>query len=570
MASKTIATILTLRDDFSRTLQNTSKNTKEFQRQLKLAENQAKNMKNSVTGAFASTAAKAAAALGIVGIGAFAKDSLMLASDLVEVQNVVDTTFGNSAKSINDFAGTAAAKFGISELQAKQFTGTLGAMMKSAGITGSSLTDMSTSLAGLSGDIASFYNLNPAEAFDKLKSGISGETEPLRALGVDISDTTVSTYALANGFNKQWKDATQAEKQLWRYKAIMKQTKDAQGDYAKTNTGFANGLRTLKLNFKDIGATIMSNFLPYFQGFVNGVNTNMPEIKKTVKELMDIAVPKFKEWGGYISDIAVKFFPSLGDTSKTTGQKLKDMFDTGLSFVTDALKWISNNVAGIKLGIEGMTAAWILHKGTLLILNVVEGIHNGILFVAWIRSLLLTGAIYGLYAADMVYQVGAKLAAGATWLFNLALDANPIVLVIAGLVLLGLAIYEVVKHWKDICEWVEKAWNWLKQWNGEPMNDKTGSVTIEEHKKALEGENALGTQYWKGGLSLVGEHGPEIVNLPGGSKVNTASTTKGLLGGNGGIQVFVTVQGNVIGNEEYADSVGQRVVQNILTAMNRV
>ena len=123
---------------------------------------------------------KAGASLaGAYGIAKFAKDSVMLASNLIEVQNVVDTTFGSASKQIDTFSKGAATKFGLSELQAKQFSSTLGAMAKSSGISGQQLTDMSTGLAGLTGDMASFYNLDPAETFEKLKSGIAGEVKKL-------------------------------------------------------------------------------------------------------------------------------------------------------------------------------------------------------------------------------------------------------------------------------------------------------------------------------------------------------------------------------------------------------
>lgn len=105
--------------------------------------------------------------------------ALSLASDLTEVQNVVDVTFGENASKINDWAKSADTAFGLSELQAKKFNGTMGAMLKSMGLTGNAVLDMSEGMTGLSGDFASFYNLDPAEAFDKIRSGISGETEPL-------------------------------------------------------------------------------------------------------------------------------------------------------------------------------------------------------------------------------------------------------------------------------------------------------------------------------------------------------------------------------------------------------
>lgn len=103
-----------------------------------------------------------------VPITAFGTYAVKMASDLNEVQNVVDTTFENSSETINKFAKSAAEQFGISELSAKQFTGTMGAMLKSMGLGNKDITDMSIALSGLAGDMASFYNLDPEEAFEKL------------------------------------------------------------------------------------------------------------------------------------------------------------------------------------------------------------------------------------------------------------------------------------------------------------------------------------------------------------------------------------------------------------------
>lgn len=109
----------------------------------------------------------------------FGKDAIQAASDLEEVQNVVDVTFGDGARQIEAWAKTAGDQFGLTETQAKRFTSTLGAMMKSAGMAGPEIVGMSTDLAGLAADMASFYNLDFDTAFQKIRSGIAGETEPL-------------------------------------------------------------------------------------------------------------------------------------------------------------------------------------------------------------------------------------------------------------------------------------------------------------------------------------------------------------------------------------------------------
>ena len=115
----------------------------------------------------------------INGITGSIDESIGLASDLVETQNVVDVTFEDSASTINKWAQEALNAYGITETKAKQYSSTLGAMLKSMGIADDQVLQMSMDMAGLAADMASFYNLDHDTAFEKIRSGISGETEPL-------------------------------------------------------------------------------------------------------------------------------------------------------------------------------------------------------------------------------------------------------------------------------------------------------------------------------------------------------------------------------------------------------
>lgn len=161
-----------------------------FDKVKKDANDASEGMKKSFTGGFnsiTSLAKKAGgaitAALAVGKIVDFGKECLELGSDLSEVQNVVDTTFPSLKGQINDFAQSAAKSFGLSETMAKQYAGTLGAMAKSFGFTEQEAATMSTTLTGLAGDVASFYNISQDEAFTKLKSVFTGETESLKDLG---------------------------------------------------------------------------------------------------------------------------------------------------------------------------------------------------------------------------------------------------------------------------------------------------------------------------------------------------------------------------------------------------
>ena len=220
-------------------------------------------------GVLVKAGAAAVGALGAAGVA-----SVKLASDLTEVQNVVDVTFGKNADTINTWAKNAATSFGISELQAKKFNGTMGAMLKSMGLSDDAVLDMSTSMTGLAGDFASFYNLPIEEAFQKIRSGISGETEPLKELGINMSVANLEAYALSQGIDKSYDSMTQAEQAALRYNFLMAASADAQGDFARTNDSLANQLRIAQLEVQNLGGAIGMSLLPMAQGML-GVGIDM-------------------------------------------------------------------------------------------------------------------------------------------------------------------------------------------------------------------------------------------------------------------------------------------------------
>ncbi len=198
---------------------------------------------------------------------------IQLASDLEEVQNVVDVTFGEGAAQIEQFAKTASASFGLTELQSKQFTGTIGAMVKSMGLSEAEALEMSTALVGLTGDMASFYNLDHETAFEKIRSGISGETEPLKQLGINMSVANLEAYALTKGIKTAYDQMTEVEKVQLRYNYIMEQTADAQGDFVRTQDSYANQLRLLQNNLDTMAANIGSMLIPMLTSATSWVNS---------------------------------------------------------------------------------------------------------------------------------------------------------------------------------------------------------------------------------------------------------------------------------------------------------
>lgn len=213
----------------------------------------------------------------LIGWGKAAVDA---ASDLREVQNVVDVTFGDRAQQINVWAKKAQTQFGLTEAQAKRFTSTLGAMMKSAGMSGPEIVEMSTDLAGLAADMASFYNLDFDTAFQKIRSGISGETEPLKQLGINMSVANLEAYALSQGISTAFEKMSQGEQTMLRYQYLMQATSDAQGDFERTSTGFANASRRVQTALESI-KTSLGNVLMNYVEPLTGRLANLLETLST-------------------------------------------------------------------------------------------------------------------------------------------------------------------------------------------------------------------------------------------------------------------------------------------------
>ena len=214
-----------------------------------------------------------ASAFGVKKLIDFGKSAIELGSDLAEVQNVVDVTFPKMSEQVNKFAQNAASQFGLSETMAKKFTGTFGAMAKAFGFDQKAAYDMSTALTGLAGDVASFYNITQDEAYTKLKSVFTGETESLKDLGVVMTQTALDAYALANGYGKTTQKMSEAEKVALRFAFVQDQLALASGDFARTSDSWANQVRILQLNFDSLKATIGQGLINIFLPVVKVINT---------------------------------------------------------------------------------------------------------------------------------------------------------------------------------------------------------------------------------------------------------------------------------------------------------
>ena len=208
----------------------------------------------------------------------FGRQSIETASDLAEVQNVVDTAFGESKQKMEDFADTAVKTYDISKLTAKQTGSNFMAMAAGMGLANDSASDMAMALTGLSADMASFYNVGQDVASTALKSIFTGETETLKQFGIVMTDANLQAYALSKGITKSTADMSQAEKVQLRYNYVMSQTALAQGDFAKTSDSWANQTRILSEQWKEFGATIGTVLMNVLLPAVKAINSLLSQL----------------------------------------------------------------------------------------------------------------------------------------------------------------------------------------------------------------------------------------------------------------------------------------------------
>lgn len=239
-----------------------------------------KNATKNASGFIRTIRKKLVAAFGTVATGAFIKSCIEVGSNVTEVQNVVDTAFKDLSWQADQWASNAMTNFGLSELSAKKYMGVFGQMSNAMGITGKAALDMAENVTGLTGDVASFYNLSTDEAYTKLKSIWTGETETLKDLGVIMTQTNLDQYALNNGFGKTTAKMTEQEKVMLRYQYVTSALSNATGDFVKTQDSWANQTRILTLRFQQFKASLGKGFIALFIPILRGFNSLLAGLQK--------------------------------------------------------------------------------------------------------------------------------------------------------------------------------------------------------------------------------------------------------------------------------------------------
>ena len=298
MASKKASISMLIGGDASGLRKATKNATKSLDKFSRSSANAAKKV--------AASFAKMTAGVTVAAVGLGAK-ALDLASDFDESMSKTKAIFRSGADSIIDSANDAATAVGMSRGEFLEAASSFGVFGTAAGLSGDDLSKFSADLVRTSADVASFNNLRPEEALAKLRAGLSGETEPLKQLGILFNAAMVEAKALEMGLADVNGEVSEGSKIMARQALIMEQlgAQGALGDFAKTSGGLANQQRILQARLKDVGITIGTALLPVAMKLAEGVTKlievaerfapQMATIRDRAKELGEEWLPKLKD-----------------------------------------------------------------------------------------------------------------------------------------------------------------------------------------------------------------------------------------------------------------------------------
>lgn len=317
--------------------------------------------------------------LGLYGAIRGIKNAIDISSALTEVQNVVDVTFGDMSKKVNEFAQDSIRQFGMSELTLKQTASRFQAMGTAMGIDSSlikkaneflnkqtdgyiglsdSMADVSLNLTKLTADMASLYNIDQDVVSQDLAAIFTGQTRPLRDYGLDLTQATLKEWAMKQGLDSDIASMSQAEKTMLRYQYVLANTQTAQGDFARTADSWANQIRILKQSFEQLGSVIGGALINAFKPFVKALNSVLlvviSFVTKVTNALGAIFGWKYEDSGAGLADSFSDAAESAGDIADNTGQAAKniDKMNKGVRQF-DELKLITTNDGSGKKGSGG-------------------------------------------------------------------------------------------------------------------------------------------------------------------------------------------------------------------------
>lgn len=313
----------------------------------------------------------------------FVSDAINVASDMEEVDNVVSTAFKDQTAAVVEFANKASEQYGLSSLEAQNYAGKLGAALNALGLKDQA-KEMSLTLTGLAGDLASFWNMTADETYSKVFAGvISGETEGLKSLGIVMTETNLQAYAMSEGIKKKYSAMTADEKAMLRYKYVLAMTAEAQGDFAKTSGSYANQMKVAQLNVNNLRNTLGSGLLP--------------SVTKVIR--------KFNEWAG--GDYASNIFESMG-------QKIGELTEGAFEKLLKVLEFCAKHIDGIGVALSALGSGIVAGKIAKLVAS----------FAKMVTTLKTAGTAATLLGSGLGALPFAAAVAGATALIGAIINID--------------------------------------------------------------------------------------------------------------------------------------------------
>ena len=360
---------------------------------------------NNLKSALGDLASTIGLSFGLDSLIDFGQKAIGLASDIQEVQNVVDTSFGEMSGKVEEFAATSIESFGMSELTAKQTAGRFMSMSTALGLTQEQAADMALTVAGLTGDMASFYNVSQDVASTALASIWTGETESLKRFGIVMTQTNLEAYALSQGINKTWNEMTQAEQVQLRYNYVMEQTAIAQGDFVKTQDSWANQQRILSESTDALAASIG-------QGLMESLTPLQGIIVDIVQSLLD-----FQESTGLLDDF---FMVLIGGVTGLVTLKAASVIQTVAAAVmrmgsAALLANLQSGLAAIAIGalvavIAQLAGAWDSMSGGEKVVAALAAVTTAALVAAVAVGAFQSALTLGIAAAAIVAGIAVIMA----------------------------------------------------------------------------------------------------------------------------------------------------------------
>ena len=307
-------------------------NTNELRKEMANANKSISGLKKSADkGASGVSTAFKKLKTGIIalGIGKVIKDSITSGMDAIESDSLFSTVMGENTEAVRSWSNGVADALGLSAVAMQKNIGVVYNMTSSMGVAEENALKLSKGVSVLAEDMASFYNLDSEEAFNKLRAGLTGETEPLKALGILVDENTVKQTAYSAGIAEVGAELTNEQKVLARYTAILNQTSNAQGDLARTLNSPSNQLRSLKQNVQNLGIAFSSFLMP-------AVQTILP-------------------WLNALAKVATEALNALASLLGFTG-------DSGAGAETEKVK---ENVGGVSSGLDDANKSAKKLKSTL-------------------------------------------------------------------------------------------------------------------------------------------------------------------------------------------------------------